>query len=105
MGGALVQSHPCLAPVKGDALTCTTVGVQLTGEKNELCKCVCVCTFPTQHPIPPRPLTCMGVLQVHTEAVEGEVLPNRVYRSMRGHHTHYKVASTTALARRKTMTI
>ena len=53
-------------------------------------------------PYPTPPPHLHGVLQVPsgcTEAVKGEVLPNRVAPLItRGHHTHYKVTST-ALAR------
>ena len=64
VGGALVQSHPCRAPVEGDkdALRIYTSWCATDG-KDELCVCVCVCVY-MAHPHPPTehttPHTCMA---------------------------------------------
>ena len=54
-----------------------------------VCMCMCVHTFPTKSTLPPTHLhSLLQVLDGCTEAVEGEVLHNRVDPlTSRGHHT------------------
>ena len=90
VGGALVQSHPCRAPVGGGGggtrmhYVHTPVGVQQTGKIDELCVCVraCMCIHGTSTSMYPQSTPhhthLHGMLQVPggcTEAVEGVVLP------------------------------
>ena len=60
------------------------------------CVCACACTHIPHTDHPTHPLT--GILQFPcgcTEAVEDEVLHNRVDPlTTRGHHTHHRVTST-----------
>ena len=93
VGGALVQSHLCRAPVGGGGTRMhyvyTPVGVQQTGKIDELCVCVRACVRACVYMAHPHLCThrahhtthLHGMLQVPggcTEAVEGVVLPNRV---------------------------